>query len=200
MTWDSNTLNKLIKYTRSYNLNQVNIHSAYLGTIAIDVSTLNTTSHKNWDFNLNYVAQLIDSFKQGVRRFFKEVRMRASMTPEKYNIILQFKHTLAVKQAKTASLSKFAVWLLIQMAEISDFVHLQKWPDVLKSLSLIAGRAYHKRQESNHYKREKNQSYQSKRFFELFYWNIVKLELSSSSSRMNEKVTAMIILIIAFYV
>lgn len=123
-------------------LNQAAIHKAYVATIAIDVRTLDTTTHKNREIDWEHAAQLIESFKRGVRRFLKETRMRASMSGDDYETMLQ---EYAINDADDeSSVAKARIRATNTDEEsLEDFVHLDKWPDSLKSPALIAG--HHRR-------------------------------------------------------
>ncbi|KAI3003273.1 hypothetical protein CBS147346_5413 [Aspergillus niger] len=64
--------------------NQKAVHDAYLGTIAFDVRFLDTETYTNRELDMRHVGELIASFKLGVRRFFRETRMKACMKQDDY--------------------------------------------------------------------------------------------------------------------
>lgn len=114
--------------------NQVAVHSAYLGTLAIDVRKLDTDTFKNRELDDEHVAELINSFKRGVRRFFKEARMRALMSQADFDHLLQSYESTgsSVHQARVQATNTDG-------GKLADFVHVKMWPEGVQLPSLIAG-------------------------------------------------------------
>ncbi|GFF52032.1 hypothetical protein IFM46972_09442 [Aspergillus udagawae] len=117
-------------------LNQTEVHKAYLGTIATDVRVLDTNAYENREIDRDHVAALIEGFGRGCRRYFKETRMKATMSSFDYEAYLQ--HYVdgqgegSVHQARVRATNTDG-------GTLADFVHLKEWPADLPTPSLIAG-------------------------------------------------------------
>jgi hypothetical protein len=118
------------------NLNQTEFHKAYLWTIATDVRILDTNAYENREIDRDHVAALIEGFGRGCRRYFKETRMKATMSSFDYEAYLQ--HYVngqgegSVHQARVRATNTDG-------GTLTDFVHLKEWPADSPTPSLIAG-------------------------------------------------------------
>lgn len=86
---------------------------------------IDTKTHENREIDRNHVADLLESFKRGTRRFFKEVRMKATMTRNDYNSFLE-KYAednppQTVPKARIRATNTDG-------GQLADFVHLETWP------------------------------------------------------------------------
>lgn len=123
-------------------INQDSVHRAYMGMLAFDVRKLDMHTYKNREVDTEHVASLVDSFKKGVRRFFKETRLRASMTPDAFNELLSraAAATNLTHEPDTSMISlERSRCFGTEGGKLDDFVSVRNWHDDLPKPALIAG-------------------------------------------------------------